>query len=81
MPKIKLVLDKRRKKKSGAYPLVIRIRQNNKFIDVATNYDLHPHQFDDKTELIVGDKALNKHLRVEIAKCKDKLNSLEKLIE
>ena len=52
MPKIKLVLDKRRKKKSGAYPLVIRIRQDNKFIDVATNYDLHPLQFDDKTELV-----------------------------
>lgn len=81
MPKIKLVLDKRRKKKSGAYPLVIRIRQDNKFIDVATNYELHPHQFDDKTELVVGDKALNKHLRGEIAKCKDKLDSLEKLIE
>jgi hypothetical protein len=81
MPKIKLVLDKRRKKKSGAYPLVIRIRQDNKFIDVATNYELHPHQFDDKTELVVGDKALNKHLKGEIAKCKDKLDSLEKLIE
>ena len=39
MTTVKLVLDKRRKKKSGAYPLVIRIRKTGKYVDVLTNQD------------------------------------------
>jgi hypothetical protein len=39
MTTVKLVLDKRRKKKSGAYPLVIRIRLAGKYVDVATKLE------------------------------------------
>ena len=58
MATVKLVLDKRRKKKSGAYPLVIRIRHLGKYFDVTTNQDLHEHQFDDKRELVVEKTAI-----------------------
>ncbi len=77
MTTVKLVLDKRRKKKSGAYPLVIRIRKTGKYVDVLTNQELHEHQFDDKRELVLGNKSLNKFLQREVDICKDKIIQLE----
>lgn len=79
MATVKLVLDKRRKKKSGAYPLVIRIRQAGKYVDVATNQELHEHQFDDKREVVIGNKSLNKSLQKEIDTCRDKIIHLEQM--
>jgi site-specific recombinase XerD len=77
MATVKLVLDKRRKKKSGAYPLVIRIRQAGKYVDVATNQDLHEHQFDDKRQIVIGNKTLNKTLQRQVDNCIDKIIHLE----
>ena len=79
MTTVKLVLDKRRKKKSGAYPLVIRIRQAGKYVDVATKQELHEHQFDDKRQIVIGNKTLNKSLQREIENCKDKIIQYEQL--
>jgi len=79
MATVKLVLDKRRKKKSGAYPLVIRIRQAGKYVDVATNQELHEHQFDDKREVVIGNKSLNKSLQREVDTCRDKIIHLEQM--
>jgi site-specific recombinase XerD len=79
MATVKLVLDKRRKKKSGAYPLVIRIRQAGKYVDVATNQELHEHQFDDKREVVIGNKTLNKSLQKEVENCRDKIIHLEQI--
>lgn len=79
MATVKLVLDKRRKKKSGAYPLVIRIRQAGKYVDVATNQELHEHQFDDKREVVIGNKTLNKSLQREVENCRDKIIHLEQM--
>jgi integrase len=79
MATVKLVLDKRRKKKSGAYPLVIRIRQAGKYVDVATNQELHEHQFDAKREVVIGNKSLNKSLQKEIDTCRDKIIHLEQM--
>lgn len=81
MATVKLVLDKRRKKKSGAYPLVIRIRQSGKYVDVATNQELHEHQFDDKREVVIGNKTLNKSLQREVNNCKDKIIHLEQMLD
>ncbi len=81
MATVKLVLDKRRKKKSGAYPLVIRIRQAGKYVDVATNQELHEHQFDDKREVVIGNKTLNKSLQREVNNCKDKIIHLEQMLD
>lgn len=79
MTTVKLVLDKRRKKKSGAYPLVIRIRLAGKYVDVATKQELHEHQFDDKRQIVIGNKTLNKSLQREIENCKDKIIQYEQL--
>jgi len=79
MTTVKLVLDKRRKKKSGAYPLVIRIRLAGKYVDVATKQELHEHQFDDKRQTVIGNKTLNKSLQKEIENCKDKIIKYEQL--
>ena len=79
MTTVKLVLDKRRKKKSGAYPLVIRIRLAGKYVDVATKQELHEHQFDDKRQIVMGNKTLNKSLQKEIENCKDKIIQYEQL--
>ena len=76
MTTVKLVLDKRRKKKSGAYPLVICIRKTGKYVGVLTNQELHEHQFDDKRELVLGNKSLNKFLQREVDICKDKIIQL-----
>jgi Arm DNA-binding domain len=79
MATVKLVLDKRRKKKSGGYPLVIRIRQAGKYVDLATNQELHEHQFDDKREVVKGNKSLNKFLQREVDNCKNKIIHLEQM--
>ncbi len=79
MTTVKLVLDKRRKKKSGAYPLVIRIRLAGKYVDVATKQELYEHQFDDKRQIVIGNKTLNKSLQKEIENCKDKIIQYEQL--
>ena len=44
MATLKLVLDKRRIKKSGGFPLVIRIRHDGKYVDVPTGHELLPDQ-------------------------------------
>ena len=77
MTTVKLVLDKRRKKKSGAYPLVIRIRLAGKYVDVATKQELHDHQFDDKRQIVIGNKTLNKTLQRQVDNCIDKIIHLE----
>jgi integrase len=79
MATVKLVLDKRRKKKSGAYPLVIRIRQAGKYVDVATNQELHEHQFDDKREVVIGNKTLNKSLQRDVDNCRGKIIHIEQM--
>lgn len=46
MATVKLVLDVRRKKQSGKFPLVIRVRHNKKYFDISTNLELDVHEFD-----------------------------------
>lgn len=77
MATVKLVLDKRRKKKSGAYPLVIRVRKNDKYFDIQTNQELHDHQFNAKIGFIIGNKSLSKSLQLEVETYKDQIYQLE----
>lgn len=48
MAKIKLVLDLRREKQSGKFPLVVRVRHNGKYFDISTGTDLEVHEFDEQ---------------------------------
>jgi DNA gyrase/topoisomerase IV subunit B len=77
MATVKLVLDKRRKKKSGAYPLVIRIRKGDKYFDIQTNQELYDHQFNAKIGFIIGNKSLSKSLQFEVETYKDQIYQLE----
>jgi integrase/recombinase XerD len=77
MATVKLVLDKRRKKKSGAYPLVIRVRKNDKYFDIQTNQELYDHQFNAKIGFIIGNKSLSKSLQFEVETYKDQIYQLE----
>ncbi len=66
-PKIKmatlnLILDKRRARKDGTYPLVFRIRIGKKFSDIRTEFKLRPQEFDSKTSSIVNDLYSNELL-------------------
>ena len=79
MATIKLVLDKRRKKKSGAYPLVIRIRHKGKYVDVPTNEELFEDQFDTKREIVLGNIKLNKILKQKVDNCIDQVTKLKYL--
>lgn len=63
MPNVSLVLDQRKARKDGSYPLVIRVTYLKKRVDVATHVHLKSYQFNSKTENVIGDKVLN--LRVK----------------
>ena len=62
MATLNLILDKRRARKDGTYPLVFRIRIGKKFSDIRTEFKLKPEEFDDKTSSIVNDLQANELL-------------------
>lgn len=63
MATIKIHLDKRRVKKDGSYPLVIRIRHFNHYFDIPTSIDLNSSDFDSKKEFIKGNSKLSNDLQ------------------
>jgi hypothetical protein len=56
MPSIKIVLDTRRAKKDGSFPLILRIRNDNKYCDIATIYSLKENELNEKTQSIIGNR-------------------------
>jgi len=67
MPTVKIILDKRRAKKDGSFPLVIRIRHDNNYFDISTCYSLKSNQFNEDKQSIIG----NKSGTLEIQKMRD----------
>lgn len=55
MATLNLILDKRRARKDGTFPLVFRIRIGNKYSDIGTDFKLKPEEFDSKTSSIIND--------------------------
>ncbi len=47
---IKLLLDTRRARKDGTYPLIMRVLHDRKSINIPLGYSLHPQDWDDKSE-------------------------------
>ena len=47
MATLNLILDKRRARKDGTYPLVFRIRIGKKFSDIRTEFKLLPEELCD----------------------------------
>jgi integrase len=55
MATLNLTLDTRRARKDGTYPLVFRLRVEDKFCDIGTDYKIFKEQFDKKTNSIIQD--------------------------
>ena len=62
MATLNLVLDTRRARKDGTYPLVIRIRLDKKFKDIALGYYVQKKNFDLRTNTIIKDKVSNEQI-------------------
>ena len=62
MATINLVLDTRRVKQDGTYPLVFRIRLEKKYKDISTGYSVKEEQFNFKTNSIVKNTVSNQQL-------------------
>ncbi len=59
MATLNLVLDTRRARKDGTYPLVFRIRAEDKFCDIGTEFKIYKEQFDLKTNSLLNDIESN----------------------
>lgn len=76
MATVKLVLDVRRKKQSGKFPLVIRVRQNNSYFDIATGVELELHEFDQQKQKIKNQPERSKEIQQLYAFYSNKLLNL-----
>ena len=63
MATLNLILDTRRESKSNTYPLIFRIYSSGKTRDLATGMKIPIHQFNSKSEEIVGDYITNNKLQ------------------
>jgi len=63
MSTIKIVLDNRRPKKTGLYPLVIRFRHKKSSFELSTGYTLRQADFDPVKERIKGDPQQTRELQ------------------
>ena len=59
MATLNLTLDTRRARKDGTYPLVFRVRVEDKFCDIGTGFKIYKEQFDLKTNSLVNDIESN----------------------
>ena len=59
MATLNLTLDTRRARKDGTYPLVFRIRVEDKFSDIGTDFKIFKEQFDLKTNSLINDIESN----------------------
>jgi len=62
MATLNLILDKRRARKDGTYPLVFRLRIGKNFSDIRTEFKLRPKEFDIKSSSIIDDLKTNELL-------------------
>lgn len=62
MATINLILDKRRARKDGTYPLVFRVRVKKKYCDIASGVTLYKEQYETKTSSVKDDLELNEQL-------------------
>ena len=59
MATLNLVLDTRRARKDGTYPIVFRVRVEDKFCDIGTGFKIYKKQFDLKTNSLINDIESN----------------------
>ncbi|MEN9973515.1 MAG: hypothetical protein RIS20_1862 [Bacteroidota bacterium] len=59
MATLNLTLDTRRARKDGTYPLVFRLRTQDKYCDIGTGFKVHKEQFDIKSNSLLHDMEGN----------------------
>ncbi len=59
MATLNLILDTRRARKDGTYPIIFRVRVKNKYFDIASGITLQPDQ-------LVLSHLLDKNLKVQL---------------
>jgi integrase len=59
MATLNLTLDTRRARKDGTYPLVFRVRVEDKFCDIGTGFKFFQNQYDLKTNSLINDIESN----------------------
>jgi integrase/recombinase XerD len=62
MATLNLVLDTRRAKKDGSFPLVFRVRIDKKYKDISSGFSIPEKQYNFKTNTIVKDDLLSNQL-------------------
>lgn len=76
MATVKLVLDLRRKKQSGKFPLVIRVRFDKKYFDITTGAELELHEFDQQKQKIKNQPERSREIQQLFAFYSNKLLNL-----
>lgn len=59
MATLNLILDTRRARKDGTYPVVFRLRTQDKFCDIGTGFKILKEQFDNKSNCLLHDMEGN----------------------
>lgn len=62
MATLNLMLDKRRVKKDGSYPLVFKLRLKSQSTNISTGFSYRENQFDEQNTSVIGDEETTKHL-------------------
>src|SRR5688572_14683309 len=66
MATIKIILDKRRAKKNGEYPVVGRICHQKKFKDISTNCQVHIQQWDEKSSQVKKNHPAQRQINLRL---------------
>jgi hypothetical protein len=62
MATLSLILDKRRQKKDGTYPLVFQVVLNTVPVKISTGISVKEEDFDRQSGFVKNNKSLNKEL-------------------
>ena len=78
MVSLKLVLDRRRIRKNGTYPLSIRVSNNRQSIYYNWGLTLHPQDYDSKLSRVKRCHSFSSQINIE---CEQKMKQVERLID
>ncbi|MFN4910676.1 MAG: Arm DNA-binding domain-containing protein [Flavobacteriales bacterium] len=62
MATLNLVLDKRRVKKNGTYPVVFKLTANRKQAFIPTGISVNEQEYDEKNSLVINSPKLNEDI-------------------
>jgi len=82
MPTVKLILDQRRSKKDGSYPLKLKIYHEEKSVALGTHMSINGADWDTRSQVVKKSHPEHEYLNFQLAKLKhDVLAKLRNLTE